>query len=281
MSNLVKTLGEHPTPAELAQVFATADKDGSGEIDFNEFSEYLVGIVQKEHEARQAELKENKVLRRANTTGGGSARALQVVSAEDGQEGGGSSAGDDGEDDDEPEIPEDILDLHLSPEKQRSKLLQRSLYLMGVGTFIVLLFSDPMVDVLDALGTRTGIPAFFVAFCLGPVASNASEMVASYKFAKKKSMESISVSFSQLLGAACMNNTFCLLIFYLLIAVRGLAWTYHAEVIGIVAAEVIMAVIASKRVHTFLDGCIALSVLPLCLAIVAVLKYTVFKKYES
>merc|ERR1719329_1408751 len=152
---------------------------------------------------------------------------------------------------------------------------------MGIGTLIVLLFSDPMVDVLDNVGTRTGIPPFFVAFLLGPIASNASEMVASYKYAQKKSEKTITVAFSQLLGAACMNNTFCLLIFYLIIAARGFAWTYHAEVIGIVAAEVIMAWIATKRVHTMLDAWIILSFLPLTLVIVGAFKATVFKKVEG
>merc|ERR1719277_1779475 len=121
---------------------------------------------------------------------------------------------------------------------------------MGLGTLIVLLFSDPMVDVLDTLGERTHVPAFYVAFLLAPLASNASEMIASYAYAQKRTQKSITISFSQLLGAACMNNTFCLLIFYILIAARGLTWTYHSEVIGILLVEIVMALVASRSVQT-------------------------------
>lgn len=57
---------------------------------------------------------------------------------------------------------------------------------MGIGTLIVLLFSDPMVDILNELGVRTGIPSFFVAFILAPLASNSSELIASISYASKK-----------------------------------------------------------------------------------------------
>lgn len=49
--------------------------------------------------------------------------------------------------------------------------------MMFVGTVVVLLVSDPMVDVLDSIGKRLGIGAFYVAFVLAPLASNASELV--------------------------------------------------------------------------------------------------------
>lgn len=36
--------------------------------------------------------------------------------------------------------------------------------MMGIGTFLVVLVSDPMVSVFAELGTRTNIPAFYVSF---------------------------------------------------------------------------------------------------------------------
>jgi Ca2+/H+ antiporter len=50
--------------------------------------------------------------------------------------------------------------------------------MMGLGTIMVLLVSDPAVDVLSSIGARTGIPAFYIAFVLAPMASNASELIA-------------------------------------------------------------------------------------------------------
>jgi hypothetical protein len=38
-----------------------------------------------------------------------------------------------------------------------------------MGTLLVIVISDPMVDVLSELGRRSGIPAFYVAFVLAPM----------------------------------------------------------------------------------------------------------------
>jgi len=84
----------------------------------------------------------------------------------------------------EEEVPEDLQ--HLPPDKQRIRILWRSAWMMGLGTIVTLLFSDPMVDVMAELGHRMTIPAFYVAFVLAPIASNASELIASINYAKKK-----------------------------------------------------------------------------------------------
>ena len=83
----------------------------------------------------------------------------------------------------------------------------------GLGTLLVIVFSDPMVDVMSNVGTRLEVPPFYVAFCLAPLASNASELIASLAYAGKKSRKTITVALAALEGAACMNNTFCLAIF--------------------------------------------------------------------
>ncbi len=117
-------------------------------------------------------------------------------------------SGEESEDEDEDEIPDDLKSL--SPEQQQRQIKLRSLGMMGLGTAIVIIISDPMVDVLSEIGARTGIPAFYIAFVLAPMASNASELVAAYNYAQKKTRTSISISLATLLGAAIMNNTFVL-----------------------------------------------------------------------
>lgn len=62
-----------------------------------------------------------------------------------------------------------------------------------------------------------GIPPFYISFVLAPLASNGTELLAAYQFALKKTSKSVTVSLSQLEGAAIMNNTFCLGIFLFLI----------------------------------------------------------------
>jgi len=120
------------------------------------------------------------------------------------------------------EIPEDLLDLDY--DAQQSAIKIRACWQMALGTALVLIFSDPMVDCLAALGDRLGISSFYISFVLAPLASNASELLAAYRFALKKTKATITVSLSQLEGAAIMNNTFCLGVFMLLIYFQKLEW---------------------------------------------------------
>merc|ERR1712007_100070 len=118
------------------------------------------------------------------------------------------------------EIPDDLADL---PENVRlMRIIWRSSWMMGFGTLLVLVFSDPMVDVLGAWGKALGIPAFYVSFVLAPFASNASELIAASNYAAKKTQKAMTTSLSTLIGAACMNNTFCLAIFFALIYAQNL-----------------------------------------------------------
>jgi Ca2+/H+ antiporter len=78
--------------------------------------------------------------------------------------------------------------------------------MMLLGTTLVVVFSYPMVGVIDEMGDRLGIRSFYVAFVLAPVASNASELTAAYKYASKKTSKSIKISLSTLVGSAAMNN---------------------------------------------------------------------------
>merc|ERR1712162_5928 len=75
------------------------------------------------------------------------------------------------------EVPEDIQDL--SPADQQKVIKSRAAQKLFLGTALVVVFSDPMVDVMSEIGVRTGVPAFYVSFLLAPLASNASELLAS------------------------------------------------------------------------------------------------------
>merc|ERR1739847_145355 len=104
------------------------------------------------------------------------------------------------------------------------------------------------------IGVRTGVPAFYVSFLLAPLASNASELLASMYYAGKKTQTSITISFAALEGAACMNNTFCLAIFMGLVYFKGIAWQYTAETLSIVFVQLAVAVFARKGTLTPVDG---------------------------
>jgi Ca2+/Na+ antiporter len=179
-------------------------------------------------------------------------------------------ATDEGDDDDD-EMPDEFKDM--DPKEQRKAILSESFHKMIIGTILVLIFSDPMVDVLGAIGKMTGVPAFYVAFLLAPLASNASELVASFKLASKKTKESITQSLQTLEGAAIMNNTYCLGIFYALIYVQGLAWKFTAETCSIVLVQLLVgAMVLVKKKQSMLFGIIVFSFYPLSLVLVAVLE---------
>eukprot|EP00932_Pfiesteria_piscicida_P021159 SRR837773.796.p3 GENE.SRR837773.796~~SRR837773.796.p3 ORF type:complete len:170 (-),score=68.67 SRR837773.796:65-517(-) len=117
---------------------------------------------------------------------------------------------------------------------------------MTLGSALVLIFSDPTVDVLSEIGNRLEISPFYVSFVLAPVASNATELVAAYNYAKKRTAKSMTTSLSSLLGAGVMNNTFCLGIFLGLVYFQGLAWQFSAETFAILFVEVCVGLLSLR-----------------------------------
>ena len=142
---------------------------------------------------------------------------------------------------------------------------------MGVGVAIVLLVSDPMCEVLGAMGAHTGINPFYISFILAPLASNTSELIAAYAYALKKTEKTITISFASLIGAACMNNTFCLSLFLFLVWARNLKWTFSAETICIIVVELL--VFATRRVHPAWYTIVVGSLFPASIVLVAGLEY--------
>ena len=194
-------------------------------------------------------------------------RADDTMDGDGGGDDGSDSTDDGGGEDEEVSMPDDLA--HLSPAEQQSRLIRRSFLTMGAGVAIVLIFSDPMVDVMTAMGEHTGIKPFYIAFVLAPLASNASEVIASYSYALKKTERTITISFSSLIGAACMNNTFCLSLFLALVYLRGLEWAFTAETISIIVIEVFMFFVALRRVHAAWTGFVVLALFPLSIGLVA------------
>jgi Ca2+/Na+ antiporter len=182
-----------------------------------------------------------------------------------------SAAGEADEDEEEEEIPEEFVGL--PPAEQRAAILKRSFWMMGLGTFIVVFVSDPFVDCLTSWGTRLDIPSFYISFVVAPFASNASELLSAYAYAAKKTKSSITTSLSTLIGAACMNNTFCLAIFFALIYAKNLAWQFTAETTAIMVIQWLIGIIAIvKSTQSFCMAWIVLGCYPLCLAIVYVME---------
>ena len=238
---------------ELAEAFNMIDCiNHDGNVGFEEFcakAREVVGVIV------------NKMAAAASSS---------AAAQEAGAANGGADA-DEAADEDEPEIPEDLAMITDRGVLAR-KILNRSLYQMVVGTLLVLLFSDPMVDVFSAIGERTNIPAFYVSFVLAPLASNASELIAAYNYAAKKTKTTITTSLTALQGAACMNNTLCLGIFMALIFFKGLFWEFSAETIAIVLVQAVVGLMSFKEHEYMRDAWLILALYPASIILVFLLE---------
>lgn len=243
-----KDLHESISIQDLDSLFLQFDKDDSRTITLDEFVLLCYSVITAAHQ-------------------GSTEAAVQSVATAALE-----SFGE--EEEEEEEIPGEIA--NLSPEKQEAAIKKMAFTMLALGTALVLLFSDPMVDVMQEIAGRLNISPFYVSFVLAPLASNASEVLASSYYASKKTTKTISVSFSTLLGASAMNNTFCLSIFMGLIFFRGLAWQYTAETIAIVLVQGIIYYMTTKEHLTSLDALKIIAIFPASIALIAFLESTGF-----
>ena len=146
------------------------------------------------------------------------------------------------EEEEEDDEEDDEEEEELTP----AQIKMKAAYKMLVGTLIVALVADPMVDAVAGLSTASGIPAFFVSFVITPFASNASELVSSLNFAKGKKVKNISLTYCQVYGAVAMNNTMCLGLFLMVVYARGLAWEFSSEV-----TTTMVAILALVRLRPY------------------------------
>lgn len=256
---LMRDLGERVSPEELAEMYAAMDDDSDGVITLDEFLQFMPGFIRQRMEGGKSSQTEGADgVMSAAVESGTSADGIDLENTEE---------------EEEEEVPDDLRDE--DPKTQINKVMKRAFLMMAMGTALVLIFSDPMVTIMSDVGQRIGIPPFYVSFLLAPMASNASELLAAYSYAAKKTRKTVTISFSTLLGAAIMNNTFVLAIFMLLLTMKNLAWTFTAETISILVVEICVGAMSFKKVMTMFDGLLVLALFPGSLALVAFLENVV------
>lgn len=245
---------------EIDDLFNRADINGDKHVNFQEFLVCFVNL------AATPPSNAAKSISRNYSIGNSQPSKIMEESGNASDEMCGGS-NDDSDDDDDNEFKD------LPPDEMRRAVLMKSFWKMGLGTLIILIFSNPAVDVLAAIGNDLNVNPFYVSFILAPLASNASELVSSYNYAKKKTRNTITISLNTLEGAAVMNNTFCLGIFLGLVYYQGLAWKFTAETISILVVEALVFVyITVKKVQTVNDAFLVLALYPLSLGVVYVLE---------
>lgn len=270
---------ENITEEEISELFVKFDEDKSGTISFDEFI-CLAYLLIKLQDSKTVEVEDLVVVE--NTNNNNDRRSSPVTNDNNNTSNTNtqshllqtsislSRGAFATEEQEEEEIPEELSDL--PPDQQQAAIKKKAFAMLLAGSLLVLYFSDPMVDVLAAIATKANVSPFYVSFVLAPLASNASELIASQYYASKKTRKTIAVSLSALEGAACMNNTFCLSIFMGLIFFRGLAWQYTAETISILICQFVVGITVQAPHLKFITGTMILLLFPLSIALVAILE---------
>nr|DAD21138.1 TPA_asm: hypothetical protein HUJ06_022601 [Nelumbo nucifera] len=150
----------------------------------------------------------------------------------------------------------------------------KAVLMLLLGTAIAAAFADPLVDAVQNFSSATSIPSFFISFIALPLATNSSEAVSALIFASRKKKKTASLTFSEIYGAATMNNILCLSVFLALVYVRHLTWDFSAEVLVILIVCIVMGLFASFRTTFPLWTCsVAFVLYPFSLVLVYVLDY--------
>ena len=236
---LLQDLGESMKTTEVSQLLSEFDRNKDNELSFEEFCCFIVNLVDRRTKGELA----------------------TIV----------TESNEDEEEEEEEEIPSDLV--HLSPKQQQRRIIGRSFAMMLAGTALVILFSDPIVDVLDNMAERVHIPNFYVSFILAPLISNASEIIASFAYAKRKTSKASTISISTLQGSAIMNNTVCLGVFLAIIFFRKLQWLFTAETITILFVEICILCLSLKTTQTYLHAILLLCLYPLSILMVWILEF--------
>lgn len=197
----------------------------------------------------------------------GSMRERLLVNINTINGGGPPSDGGSANGEEEEEAEEEFIEL------TDGQLILRACGLLLLGTALVVFFSDPMVDVIGGVGNSIGVSPFYVSFVVTPLASNASEIISAIIFARKKTNRAMSLTLSSLYGAASMNNTLGLSIFFALIYFRHLSWDYSAEVLSILFVTIGVGLNSMRRTIRLWQAALVAALFPLSIGLVVLLEH--------
>lgn len=281
LSDLHEELDERTFESMLRSM----DKNGDRKINFEEFSKAMITFIKNKHvdelqhsksvSERFSNVKDLLAREKGSVDVPRTGSSSVQVQVQDSKEGVDKDAEENeakaNEEEEEEHLPDDLIGL--DPAEQLARIKRRAAWQMGVGTLLVLIFSDPMVAVMSDIGRRTNVPAFYVSFVLAPLASNASEILAAYAYSLKKTRSTITISMSTLEGAAIMNNTFCLAIFLALVFFRNLAWEFAAETLAILIVEICVFFVATRQIQHTYWAYFLIALYPISLLFVALVEY--------
>ncbi|KAL6205834.1 hypothetical protein ACLB2K_023086 [Fragaria x ananassa] len=133
---------------------------------------------------------------------------------------------------------------------------------MVIGFVVLAVLAEPLIDNVQDFSTAAGIPSFFVAFVLVPLATNARQAASAISAASRQTPRTTDLTFSEIYGGVFMNNVLGFSVLLAIIYVREMTWEFSAEVLVVLIVCLVVGLIASVR-----------STFPLWTAFVAFLLY--------
>ncbi|XP_024159033.1 sodium/calcium exchanger NCL [Rosa chinensis] len=135
---------------------------------------------------------------------------------------------------------------------------------MVVGFVVLAVLAEPLIDNVQDFSGAAGVPSFFVAFVLVPLATNARQAISAIRAASRQTPRTTDLTFSEIYGGVFMNNVLGFSVLLAIIYVREMTWEFSAEVLVVLIVCIVVGLIASLR-----------STFPLWTAFVAFLLYPV------
>ncbi|XP_024008904.1 sodium/calcium exchanger NCL1 isoform X2 [Eutrema salsugineum] len=116
-----------------------------------------------------------------------------------------------------------------------------------VGILIVIFLATPLMTDIQLLSVSAGVPSFYAAFVMVPLARNLQNALSAHFCSKKDKARVTSDTFSEIYKDVTMNNLLGISIILAIVYFRGLTWDYSTEVLIIVIVGLIIGVPAYVR----------------------------------
>ena len=131
--------------------------------------------------------------------------------------------------------------------QQERKIMLNGFGLIALGTLVIMFFADPLVNTISRFGKNINVSSFFISMVAVPIASNASELISSVLFARRKRKKELSLIYSMLYGGVVMNNALCLGVFLLLLYSKGLVWRFGSETLSLLVIAISIGLYGTCR----------------------------------
>ncbi|XP_030460143.2 sodium/calcium exchanger NCL2-like [Syzygium oleosum] len=118
-------------------------------------------------------------------------------------------------------------------------------FLIILGTGVMMLIGQPLMESIEEFATAADIPSFFVSYILIPLAMSYRQILGAISSAKKKTQKDISGAFTEVYNGVFMNNVMGLAIFLALVYIKDITWDVSAEVLVVLLICTFMGVITS------------------------------------